>query len=144
MTAGGSMTDEQRAYWQAYVDDLKPLLRLWHWQITVKPDVSPSDGADAAAWVSDDYHTAELYFCDAWAEQAPDDQRETIVHELVHIHLGRLNMFGKKLTSQLGGQAGGLADEMRLHFLETATEELARVIAPFLPLPPKVKKARAA
>jgi Zn-dependent peptidase ImmA (M78 family) len=143
MTAGGSMTDEQRAYWQAYVDEVKPIFRLWQWRIDVSTDRAHDD-ADATTWISNDYQTACLYLCDGWDMKSRDSQRETIAHELVHVHLSRLSMFAEKIANQLGGQAEGLADEMVGHFLESATEELARVIAPFLPLPPKVKKAKAA
>lgn len=135
------MTDEQRAYWQGYVDTLKPIMRLWHWRIDLGTE-SAAEGSDASLWMSDDYHTACLYFSPEWETFDRDKQRDAIVHELIHVHLARMGVCGKKIVAQLGGQAKELADEMQTHFLEAATEELARVIAPFLPLPPKAKKER--
>lgn len=134
-----TLTIEQLAYWQGYIDTMKPLLRLQDWNVTLTNDSPSGDDATAAIWTSNDYHTAKMYLCGTWEALASDEQRESIVHEFVHIHLCRLSMFTHKVSAQLGGQAQGLADEMHEHFLEAATDELARVIAPFLPLPPAIE-----
>jgi len=129
------MTNDQIQYWQAYVEQLQPIMRLQDWRLTVSKQKADGD-AHAAVWMSDDYHEAEIYLGRGWRKFAPEKQRQALAHELVHIHLKKLSRFNKHLSVQLGGQAAGLADDMNAHFLEEATDELAHAIAPFLPLPP--------
>lgn len=134
-----ALTIEQLAYWQGYIDTLKPIMRLNDWRITL--DGEPcNDDADASTWMSKDYQSATMYLSATFDEQSVHDQRDTIAHELIHIHLTHMSQFADQIADQLGAQASGLAKEMSKHFLERATDELARVISPFLPLPPGGKE----
>lgn len=134
------LTDLELQEWQAYVDTLKPILRLSDWRISMSKE--PPDGdAHAATWLSRDYKESVLYLSEKWRTYNADKLRALIAHELIHAHAKELNNFSKDVIAQLGGQAKGLAEDAMHHFLEKMVEEIAWAIAPFLPYPPESKES---
>ncbi len=135
-------------YWQRYVDDLKGPMRLGDWRITVK-EFDPNDddtiGNEAGAGIraSDNYKTADLVLGRDWLAYDAETQREYLVHELTHLHLWHYMKHCTGLADRLGTEARDIAYGTANHLLESTNDELARTIAPFLPLPPERKEKAA-
>lgn len=121
---------------RAYVALLQPLLGLQHWKLIVD-DESP-EGKDAAAHIScmETRHVANLSFSDDYFRSTPEQRRHYTTHELVHCLLAQLDY--------AAGDFEHACDELSWRHLyttyrrqtELAVDDLAAVIAPFLPLPP--------
>jgi hypothetical protein len=76
----------------------------------------------------------------AWPEffdsKTPDEQRRYLVHELIHIHLDRSDQMMCDLSTMFPeNTATTFAKARHKVEIEFATERLARIIAPFMPLP---------
>lgn len=125
---------------RAYVATLQPLLMLHHWKIRVseKPPENPNFWASCyrvpCQW------SAWLYFADDIFEQQPEQQRETVVHELLHIVRAMEYVAVSEAYNGLDQTGRAWAWERFDHEQEVTTDHLARVIAPFMPLPPEVAR----
>jgi hypothetical protein len=125
---------------RAYVAALQPALLLQHWDIRVgkKPPQNPNFAADCyrvpRMWV------AWLHFADDFFAKDPEAQRETVVHELLHIVRSAEQTAVFEAFNGLDQTGRAWAWERFDHEQEFATDHLARVIAPFLPLPPTAEK----
>ena len=131
------MNDATHDAYQAYLRDLANRLRLTDWVVELHRNT-----AEAGAWASvnvmgtQDTATVRL----AWPEffgESPEEQREHLVHELVHCVLHRQCDVVEQLAEMWSENAAcQFARKAFLREEEIAVEHLARVIAPFLPLPP--------
>lgn len=128
------LTDAQRAALQAWIDDAKPALRLSHWYIVAK-DTPPEDGdgtidaeAFAGSFIRDNSDYSSVHLGDSFWQEDSEAQRETLTHELLHCHLYRLHQF---VGDRLRGPDRATASVLE----EIAIEQLARIIAPHLPVP---------
>ena len=99
---------------QRYVEKLQPYMRLAHWQIVVHDD--PPDGDDCVADIScsPTRTMAALRISDYYITSSPEQAFLYAVGHPVWEHLHRRYE----------------------HEEELAVDEVARAIAPFLPLPP--------
>jgi hypothetical protein len=136
------MTDEQRAYWQAYVDEIKPIMRVSDWRIQVS-DEPAEPGNDAQMWFKQNQPSVTLRLCADFDARPRDEQRVIVAHELLHCHTHHPWETVNRITDLLGRKAESIADESFCAQMEFMVDQLAFVIAPFLPLPPKVKKRAA-
>lgn len=115
---------------------LQTAMKLDHWHITLEDDwPGHLDDSDAAAWRSESYNRAKLYF------DGPDDDmehlRQNVVHELVHLILRDLDRVIESLKDHINPAAWHLIDDRFDHEREQAVEALAFAVAPLLPLPVK-------
>ncbi len=70
---------------ETYVAACLPVLNLGNWKVTILTDVAPEDRyADIEP--NDQAQTANLRVGNLFWAQKPDEQRLTIVHELIHLH----------------------------------------------------------
>ena len=122
--------------WQPYVDALRVPLKLSDWTIDVSD--APSE-TDTFAQVDSTYgqKRATIRLCQGWDSVTPDDQRQTIAHELIHCHLcPAVEMATEDLNLYL---SSGEMEMFRRGFtrtIEYAIDALADAISPLLPLPP--------
>ena len=119
---------------EAYVEACLPMLHLTHWKITLIHDVAPEDRyADIEP--NEQGRTANLRVGNLFWGQKPDEQRLTIAHELVHLHLCRLDHAVDRLEPVLGSAAwtpwAGVFEDV----YERTTDAVASVVAPHLPVP---------
>lgn len=128
--------DEQRRY-GAYLRCLADLLGLRDW--TVALDVS-SDAGPYGATVERVYgrKIARVAVCPEFAAMPAGEQRQTLVHELVHCHLGGAQDAARVLGGVLSSEAYGAWWPLFDHQIEFAVDALADAIAPTLPLPDEV------
>lgn len=130
------MTDDQHAAYMAYLRAIADLLGLRDWQIVLERG-SAEEGARARVFIHRTKDEAMVQFSEMWWSFDREQQRQTIVHELLHAHTGRLCRVVTRLS--------GLATDHLEYVLDAHDEEeeivvqrLSRIIAPFMPLPPEI------
>ena len=83
----------------------------------------------ASVWLNPDY----------WRDGAPEDRRQTVVHELIHAHMHGAREVVANAT--VGKYPTSTAHTLMAIFdvqMEYAVDTLADIIAPLMPLPPDV------
>lgn len=138
--------DPRRFPLQHYLRQCSDALRLQAWDIEVgnrEPDLDTavlSTQPDPSRWWAPVYvrteHTEDLHT--TFFEETPEEQRQDVAHELVHLILWPLwsVIDDGSWRHQLTRREYDLVHETGLERLEAATEFLARCIAPTLPMPP--------
>jgi hypothetical protein len=119
---------------EAYVAEVMPLLHLGTWKVTILADVAPEDRyADIEP--NDQAQTAQLRVGNLFWAQKPEEQRLTIVHELVHLHLCRLDQAVDRLEPVLGSAAWTPWAGVYEDSYERATDAIAAILASLVPVP---------
>lgn len=120
-----------------YVTTLQAAMGLAHWHVIIYDDPHPHK-PDCRAVIDpvEGRNLAELWLNDDALAGGPDDLRETICHELLHIHQAHWLHAIDDLSGEFGTTAWNLWESGFRRELEYMTDALARVIAPHLPPPP--------
>jgi hypothetical protein len=119
---------------ETYVAACLPVLNLGNWKVTILTDVAPEDRyADIEP--NDQAQTANLRVGNLFWAQKPDEQRLTIVHELIHLHLCRLDQTVDRLEPVLGSAAWAPWAAVYEDVYERATDAIAEILAPQVDLP---------
>lgn len=119
---------------EAYVTACLPALNLSNWKIGILTDVAPEDRyADIEP--NDQAQTANLRVGNLFWAQKPEEQRLTIVHELVHLHLCRIDQAVDRLEPVLGSAAWAPWAGVYEDAYERATDAVAEILAPHIEIP---------
>jgi|688.fasta_scaffold192910_2 hypothetical protein len=119
---------------ETYVAACLPVLNLGNWKVTILTDVAPEDRyADIEP--NDQAQTANLRVGNLFWAQKPNEQRLTIVHELIHLHLCRLDQTVDRLEPVLGSAAWAPWAAVYEDVYERATDAIAEILAPQVDLP---------
>lgn len=118
-------------------------MRLQAWNFGIS-DVAADDDENLSVLVQVRRHWASIRV-GAFFDQDPDEQRTTVVHELIHVvQADMLDYFYPDPGSPHGGWRGPMAPDMISTIeakvqLETERQAdfLARLLAPLLPMPPE-------
>ena len=138
------MSEDQYRYWSDYIGTLLPPLRLQCWRVALNRELADvEEWVDARMFVEFSYQTASISLTEKFLGLDGVEQRAILAHELVHLHTHRFKHFADKLAEHLSPQARELAEDRIYDLMEHEVEELSRVIAPFLPLPPRAKEKAA-
>jgi hypothetical protein len=121
---------------RAYVATLAPLFRLQHWEIAVD-DEPPDHNGEASVWTSNACYVARIAFTDRHFADPPDVQRNTVAHELIHIATKDWMLACEDIIEYHDPISQKWTTERYERAMERCTDHLARVLAPFLPLPPE-------
>lgn len=135
------MRDAQHAAYEAYLQDLAKRLNLADWEVTLSRDRA-DEGMLACVHVMDveDYAHVRLWWPEFF-DKPPEEQREILVHELLHMRLDRVQRTMVQLAEQWSeNSAYQYAREAHRREVEIVAQHLARLLAPSLPLPPKVRE----
>ncbi len=132
------MNDTQHAAHAAYIRTLADALCLKDWVVTLRRH-SSDEGTRAQVTISRMKDEATIVLCDRWFVRTPEEQRQTLVHELIHAHTGRLCRVMTRLNDEIGGETIRYVTTAFDEEEEIVADTLARVIAPFLPLPPAIE-----
>lgn len=132
------MNRERHQYWASYIADVQGRMLLANWNVElVRPPARSSDGAVVVCIPGQ--CEARIRLNKNFDDFTRAEQRHFIVHELVHLHV-------QPFEYHLEMQNGGANDSNRYQVMaghhsheEYAVDQLARIIAPSMPLPPKVK-----
>jgi hypothetical protein len=118
-------TERQR--WLPYVRRIADLMMLKDWRIEISEEPPAASDACASCDPVQGRKMATLRLSSGFLEDPPDDQRQTVVHELIHCHLGH----SWRLLEANDHMSNG--SKMALEY---AVDGLADAFAPFLPMPP--------
>lgn len=134
---GNPMDDATYESYGKYTRELADLLLLRDWEITLTRDAPINEDATAAVSVMDVENRASIYLSGRYWHQTAEERREYLVHELLHCHLDRC----KRVMGQLADQwdensACQFAREAHRKETEICVQKFARLLAPFMPLPP--------
>ena len=132
------MNDQQHEQYTAYIRDLARRMILADWEI----DLSRNRAETLACvnvWDVENYASIRVQWPEFFGKSR-DEQRSILVHELLHAHLDRAQRVMEQLASQWGeNSACQFAREAHRKEIEICVQRLARILAPVMPLPPKVK-----
>jgi hypothetical protein len=131
------MDDCQHEKYQAYIRGLADQLSLQDWEVVLKRDWADED-ANASSGVSRTKNRIWIEIAEDFGDFSLEQQRRSLVHELLHAHVARTEKTIYRLEEMLPTNKAALLtrkafdDEM-----EIVVERLARILAPFMPLPPR-------
>jgi hypothetical protein len=117
-----------------YCRQLANLIGLTHWRIDLEPG-DPDDDALASMRVISGQQRAMLKIGRGYTADTPEDQRSTMLHELIHVHLWPCDDVIEAVGPLLGTAAANLATSQHNLAVERATDSLAVAIAEHFPLP---------
>lgn len=121
------MNEAQHTYWSAYLKDLQAKLRLSHWELRLSH--KPCDkGNMAECGCVPGQLRAKIALGKKWEKYSPECQRQTIVHELVHLYTSPVHYPIHRVMDDV-------AQSMHSSNFEYMVDALAEAIAPFMPLP---------
>jgi hypothetical protein len=129
-------------YWQAYIRDIADRMALKDWTILLS-DEPADEESEATTFLTNGRKVAKVYLSSKWEGRTPEEQRHTVVHEMVHPHLYPLTNMGEDDIEPLIGKAAHTLWQASFRReLEYAVDGLADAIAPLMPLPepPKDKQ----
>jgi hypothetical protein len=133
------MTDAEHAFWLGYLRALASLLRLKDWDIRLDRGDPESNSAWASNSLTFGRRRATVRMHSALLNEAPEDQREACIHELLHCHFDPLDdAMGDALDLLGDDKATKLARDVYNRQREHALDHIATAIAPLLPLPGEV------
>lgn len=129
------LTTEQADIIQAYINQLRDLMGLHRWDIYVAVKRAPKD-ARAAIHPADGRAVAALSVCKGWLDSDPDEIRNDIVHELIHvIHRDQTDLVRLTGHRALPRTAYLVLESAHRSATEVMVDHLAAIIAPTMPLP---------
>jgi hypothetical protein len=125
-----------------YLDELAPILCLGHWRWKVDPDggwLEPAHREKSFATIDviRAKNSARIWFDDDLFEEDAEEQTRAFVHELIHCHLEPMRWLMMDMAGELDSKARDLLlTNALMDRLETATDDIARSLSPFMPIPP--------
>ena len=119
---------------ESYVTELQQALNVANWKVSVAREAS-----DVEAWADINPHsqaeTADLRVSHDFWKQTPDHQREVLIHEMLHIVTARLDQTVESIEEAFGKVIWAIYEPLFEDATERVVDHLAKVIAPFVPLP---------
>jgi hypothetical protein len=128
---GRSVTDEQHAYLQGYVRDLAVRLKLADWEISISRQACEHSAARSRLY--DAQNRSCIQLSDDFIEHDADEQRATLVHELLHCHQNRQDRVFELSAAHAPPALGTTLDTLYREAQDVGIETLSWVIAPFMP-----------
>lgn len=125
---------------RAYLPGLLPPLRLQQWDVEILDDAPDGDDVSATIHYNDSDWSATIKLSDSLLEGSRELQRLHLNHELMHLYLRGIHIQHKALISHFSMREWMLIDDRFVHEMELATDSLAYLVAPTLPLPPEIRE----
>lgn len=122
-------------HWARYITKVAKLMGVGGWVFDL--DGEPSRHTSMAEVDLDGEKRAAVFrLCHDWETLTPDQQRNSIVHELIHVLHWDLQFFvDHDVVRLLGKEAGILVTSHYDRLTEITTDALARAISKGVPLP---------
>jgi hypothetical protein len=121
--------------WQHYLNTLVACMHMEQWEITIESEPC-NDGHMAEIQCTDGRCRARIGLNRDFDTYTPDEQRATLVHELLHA-LTDLSM--RCAEDDLGAQVLPQTRDMFVRtyrrLYEVEMDQIANILAPFMPLP---------
>jgi hypothetical protein len=129
-------TAKEKRVLETYVRDLANKLGLRDWIIELEWDITSDDDADADIIPLYGRRCASIRFARSFRRQTPENQRYTVVHELLHCHMAPIDELVRRSAEGLLGSAGSTAVLVAYdQSSETAVDGIAASVAELLPVP---------
>lgn len=125
------MIDPRKTKFGPYLRCLADMMGLRDWTVTVTNEAFDDVNAKADQPSGRKIHWVSLG--EPFLDSPPEEQRQTLVHELIHAHLAPMHHF---LCRELGD---GAAMEAYRLWMEYAVDGMADEWAKLLPLPAQVR-----
>lgn len=123
---------------QGYVDSLLGAMQLDGWVVRVS-DQTADDDNHAEVLIVEGQRRADIFFDESFLSEPLDVQRHFTIHELLHIKLRGLRDAASTVKGIVGKRAWEVFQSTHDLAEENATDDLATVLAPMLPLPKPFK-----
>jgi len=123
----------RREAYEKYARDVADRMGLRDWEVRVS-EHRPEKGIAARLHATEGRKYAWIAFGKCFYKLSPEKQRQTVVHELVHIHFTPMHL------PLFDGMESELARKFYVSAFEYGVDAIADIIAPSMPLPPKREK----
>lgn len=128
------MNDHEWGVVEGYVRTIANVVELRDWTITVSREPAPK-GCSGHVEITYGRKLATISLDSSFRGRSREDQRQTVVHELVHLHLeSAANMVQNDLEQWLGKQADQIFYDGFKRQMEYGVDALADALAKHLPL----------
>jgi hypothetical protein len=135
------MVKQRVAKMNAYLRRAADCCGLRDWSVEMEDgsrELKDRDGDELYAEVTmSEDRTASVIFAEDFWGFPPDKQRSIVVHELCHPHCRRLRTLGEDLAATAPVPFRKILEAAIEDADEHATEWMAKLLAPNVPLPPK-------
>ncbi len=128
------MTKDKLDQLSEYVGFLMRHMRLQHWTVKVESQHS-DDGLGASIQCVYGRLMAYLRVADDFWECPIEEQRETLVHELIHLHFDAMDRVARNLEGVLSKEGFEIHSRVHMASMETGVDAMATVLAQHIPLP---------
>lgn len=128
------MTRAQKNALERYISEAQQTLNLGQWKIELE-DSPCEDDALAEIEVSENLWQARIRVAHSFFKEKPEEQRDTIVHELIHVHTAGIERSRDRMEKTLGELAWPVFQASMENEVERAVDALAKIVAPTLPIP---------
>lgn len=119
---------------ERYIWRLQSILRLQGWQLYLIH--APCDSKfEATIQTSYGRIEANIALCSSWNTRTPEQQRHTLVHELLHLIFRPIENALRHSTDFFDEQAKHILNEIYVERTEYAIEAICLFLMPHLPLP---------
>lgn len=131
------MNDDELFFWNNYVRDVADLLGLKDRRITVKRERPEEDDVLACVWTHPTVNHAYIYLSsDFRVLRGLEEQRATIIHELLHIHTAMVDAHVRWAVNRLDkNELLDALPKLVEEDIEVFVDNLSYVLAPIVPLP---------
>lgn len=133
------MNDATHAALEAYIKDVAARMNLRDWTIYLSRQIDDAGHYRAQITLYRERDEAEVQLAEPWFGRSPEEQRYTVVHELVHVVTTRLVRVVSRYVEQVGGELVNYLGKEHDEEEEIVVDRFARIIAPSMPLPPNTK-----
>ena len=116
------------AGFRPYIREVADQMQLRDWQIFVS-NKRAGEGRRARVFFPGGRKVATIWLSKNFLRSAPEEQRQTVCHELCHLHFAPMHTPTWEALPEA-------ARPFYVNALELGVDALAEVLAPFLPLPP--------
>lgn len=133
------MDRERRLYWGQYARDLADKMELRDWTVNIVNEPPGNENWGASAECRYGRKFVNIRFCNEFDEWKPENQRSTMVHELLHCHFAAVTQHLADARGNVGKTWVDLLDHVVKTHLEYGIDAVADALAKSLPLPPTEK-----
>lgn len=128
------MTRAQKNALERYISEVQQIMNLGQWKIELS-DVPSEEDALAEIEVSENLWQAKIRVAHGFFKEKQDEQRDTIVHELIHVHTAGIERARDRMEKTLGDLAWPIFQASMENEVERAVDALAKVVSQSVPLP---------
>lgn len=104
------------------------------WKVEIDWDTVADTGADAQAWVPSHYHRSHVRLAPKWADCAPDELEDSLVHELLHLVFRDMQHVAVEQSPSCGDSSDATIRAAWNHAEESAIDRLAGMLVPLAPV----------